>query len=223
MKLILINILIILSFSFAYSSEYKRIKYFKDTTKYVLNFIDLDEDGFYDEYLFYIVGGEQWQKKIVYSDDEIKSDFHTILKYINSELTLISESFCHYKNPREGIFRVFQITNKPLGLSVVILGGCNNEEEIVIDKPIVSSVNENSSLNFNIEYSKLKEYIVIPSLNNEIEKFSIVDFLGRVVLNSNIISYSFQNTININSLPQGAYFINIELKNGKIITEGFIK
>jgi hypothetical protein len=86
------------------------------------------------------------------------------------------------------------------------------------------SIDENQNLNKKISIypNPTKNYINIKysESTNENFQYSILDLTGRIVKNG---TTKFSEQINIESLTSGNYIIQIEIENGKKVTEKLIK
>lgn len=108
----------------------------------------------------------------------------------------------------------------------------NNSSIVKIDLNTISSslytsnylsINEttNKTYNFKILPNPAKTQITLQSIiHNEIFEFKIFDLTGRIVKSGNS---KFNEQINIESLTNGNYIIQIETENGKKLTEKLMK
>lgn len=93
----------------------------------------------------------------------------------------------------------------------------------IFNSPLLSTVENNYSKNKIIIYpNPINNFIIIQNKENTAENFDykIVDLTGRIVKNGNS---KFNNEINIESLQNGNYIIQIETKSGEKMSEKLIK
>jgi PKD repeat protein len=105
-------------------------------------------------------------------------------------------------------------------VQLIVVTNCGSDtSEIEVEITISGIFNVENNTNISMYPNPVQDVLTIKSNNVQLDHFEIYDYSGKRVLEGDLIS----NTINVNRISKGTYFILIYPKEGAVARIPFIK